>query len=134
VDAFEVRPGTWSLIVAGRSYVIDVARTPHGTLVANGAGESLIDIDDVRRRRLARAVDRKGSRGKGEIVKAPIAGKVVKLLVESGQVVESGQSVAVLEAMKMENEIRADRGGEVAAVHVRPGQSVDTLEPLVTLA
>jgi biotin carboxyl carrier protein len=59
---------------------------------------------------------------------------VVKLLVEVGATVAAGEGVAVLEAMKMENEIKADRGGVVSAVHVRPGQSVETQETLVSLA
>ena len=47
--------------------------------------------------------------------------------------VEPGQPVAVLEAMKMENEITADRGGSVTTIHAQPGQSVETQEPLLTL-
>jgi biotin carboxyl carrier protein len=133
VDAREVRPGTWSLIVDGRSHLVDLARTPRGTVVGNRVSDVLLEIDDARRRRLASAVQRDRGRDAGEVVRAPIAGKVVKVLVEVDQVVAAGQGVAVLEAMKMENEIKADRGGKVATVHVRPGQSVDTQEPLVTL-
>ena len=134
VDAVEVRAGTWSLLVDGESFIIDLETGKRGTVVQSRTGETRIDIDDARRKRLARAVDRRGARGKGEVVKAPIAGKVVKLLVVCGEAVTSGQGVAVLEAMKMENEIKADRGGEVSAVHVQPGQSVETQEPLVTLS
>lgn len=133
VDAVEVRPGTWSLLIDGQSYVVDLDRTERGTVVHSGGSETHIDIDDARRKRLARAVKR-NSAGRGEVVKAPIAGKVVKLLVAEGESVASGQGVAVLEAMKMENEIKADRGGAVSAVHVQPGQSVETQEPLVTLS
>ena len=68
------------------------------------------------------------------MVAAPIAGRVVKLLVGVGDDVVAGQPVAVLEAMKMENEILAERGGKVSALHVQPGVTVDTQDPMVTLA
>jgi biotin carboxyl carrier protein len=58
---------------------------------------------------------------------------VVTILVAAGDAVEAGQGVAVLEAMKMENEIKADRGGTVAAIHAEAGQSVEANDQLVTL-
>jgi biotin carboxyl carrier protein len=64
---------------------------------------------------------------------APIPGKVVKVHVSVGEVVEAGQALVVLEAMKMENELTADRRGKVAAVHVEPGQIVDAGGLLVEL-
>jgi pyruvate carboxylase subunit B len=134
VDARQVRPGTWSLLIDGASFVIDLERGKRGTVVQSTAGETRVEIDDARRKRLARAVGRRDGVSKGEVVMAPIAGKVVKVLVAKGDTVAAGQGVAVLEAMKMENEIKADRGGAVSAVHVEPGQSVDTREPLVTLS
>ncbi|MFN8376818.1 MAG: biotin/lipoyl-containing protein [Anaerolineae bacterium] len=57
-------------------------------------------------------------------VKAPIPGMVTRINVEIGKAVEAGQPVAVLEAMKMENEIRAPRAGTVRAVQAAPGQTV----------
>lgn len=57
-------------------------------------------------------------------VKAPIPGLITRLLVRVGDLVEVGQPLLVLEAMKMENEIRAPRSGQIAALHVQPGQSV----------
>ena len=65
---------------------------------------------------------------------APIAGKVVKVLVEVGATVAAGQGVIVLEAMKMENELTAERGGTVAKIHKAAGEPVDSGELLVTLA
>lgn len=57
-------------------------------------------------------------------IKAPIPGLITRLLVEVGDKVEIGRPLLVLEAMKMENEIRAARSGTVAALHVSPGQGV----------
>ena len=64
---------------------------------------------------------------------APIAGKVVKLLVEMGTEVAPGTPVIVLEAMKMENEIVAERGGKVTAINKQAGQAVETGDVLVEL-
>ncbi len=132
VDAVEIRPGTWSLLVDGRSLLVDVDRRAGGTALLVAGEEVRVELADARRSRLAQAVGaRPGARG--ELIRAPIAGKVVKLLVATGAEVTAGQGVAVLEAMKMENEIRADRGGEVDTIHVGPGQSVESGELLVTL-
>ena len=56
---------------------------------------------------------------------AYMPGRVVAVLVEEGDEVAAGQGVVVLEAMKMENEIRAEVAGKVIKLHVRPGQSVE---------
>ena len=66
-------------------------------------------------------------------IKAPIPGLIARLNVEPGQAVEAGQTVLVLEAMKMENEIRASKGGVVRQVHVKPGQTVVLNEALVEI-
>ncbi len=134
IDAVEIRPGTWSLLVDGASLVVDVDRRAHELALLFGGEEAGIELVDASRRRLAQAVGHGGrSAARGEVVRAPIAGKVVKLLVAAGDEVAADQGVAVLEAMKMENEIKAERGGVVETVHVRPGQSVETREPLFTL-
>jgi glutaconyl-CoA/methylmalonyl-CoA decarboxylase subunit gamma len=133
VDAVEIRPGTWSLLADGMSLVVDLdRRTPPAVLFAGA--EARVELVDARRRRLAQSVAQGAGAQKGEVVRAPIAGRVVKLLVAAGDQVAADQGVAVLEAMKMENEIKAARGGVVETLHVQPGQSVDTQEPLITLA
>jgi biotin carboxyl carrier protein len=134
VDAALVRPGTWSLVIDGRSHLVDLDARKLGTTALVAGRETPVEVEDARRKRLAAAVAASGvGGGAGEVVRAPIAGKVVKILVASGDEVEAGQSVAVLEAMKMENEIQAERGGTVDAVHAEAGQSVDTGDQLVTL-
>jgi biotin carboxyl carrier protein len=67
------------------------------------------------------------------VVKAPMPGLVLRLEVEVGQRVEPGTGVVVLEAMKMENEIKAQGSGVVAAIHVEAGQAVDKGTPLVEI-
>jgi biotin carboxyl carrier protein len=60
-------------------------------------------------------------------------GKIVRLLVEAGQTVETGQGVVVMEAMKMQNELKTRRAGRVAAVAVRPGETVSAGAILATI-
>jgi biotin carboxyl carrier protein len=67
-------------------------------------------------------------------VKAPIPGLIARVLVAAGQQVQAGDPLLVLEAMKMENEIRAQRAGVVNALHVNPGQSVARHEVLVEIS
>lgn len=64
---------------------------------------------------------------------APIPGKVLAVKVASGDEVAAGQSLVVLEAMKMENELTAEQAGRVTAVHIEPGDTVESGELLVEL-
>jgi len=64
-------------------------------------------------------------------VKAPIPGVIARVLVEAGEQVEIGQPLLILEAMKMGNEIRAPRGGQVGTVHIAVGRIVTRGELLV---
>jgi acetyl-CoA/propionyl-CoA carboxylase, biotin carboxylase, biotin carboxyl carrier protein len=87
-------------------------------------------------RRIARrltAIRKRGASVSGDDVVAPMHGLIVELGVGPGDVVSEGQVVAVIEAMKMMNEIRAHRGGTVKAVHVSSGSSVESGSPLLTL-
>ena len=133
VDARAVRPGTWSLLIAGTAYLVDLDHRRNGIAASVGAGEVMLQVEDALHRKLAQAAGPR-TQVRGEAIRAPIAGKVVKVLVELGQAVEPGTPVIVLEAMKMENELVAERGGTVAAVHKVAGQAVDTGDPLVDLA
>ncbi|MCA9675624.1 MAG: biotin/lipoyl-binding protein [Kofleriaceae bacterium] len=133
VDARPVRPGTWSLIIDGRSHVVDLDARGARTAASTGLDEALGTVEDARTRKLARAAARHPA-ATGEQLCAPIAGKVVKVLVEVGATVAAGQGVIVLEAMKMENELTAERGGTVAKIHKAAGEPVDSGELLVTLA
>jgi pyruvate carboxylase subunit B len=134
VDARPVRPGTWSVILDGRSHLVDLDPRAGGTLATTALTDAIAKVEDARTRKLARAAGRGGvGPSTGEELRAPIAGKVVKVLVAVGDTVAAGQGVVVLEAMKMENELAADRGGKVTAIHKQAGQPVDSGELLVTL-
>ncbi len=134
-DVRQVRPGTWSLIIDGRSYLIDLDRRQQETSVTVEGQDYTVTVEDARRRRMVQATGRGGKDARsGEILKAPIAGKVVKVLVSAGDAVVAGQGMVILEAMKMENQISCEGDGVVTEVHVEPGQSVDNMDKLVSLS
>ena len=76
----------------------------------------------------------KAPAGAGEKVNSPRPGVIVEVSVKEGQAVKSGQKVAVLEAMKMENEISAPKDGTITAIHVNKGDSILEGAPIVTIA
>ena len=134
VDGKAIRPGTWSLVIDGRSFVVDLDQRRTGVHASVGASEVTLQVEDALHRRLSQAAG--GGRAastRGESIRAPIAGKVVKVLVAAGDQVAPGTPVIVLEAMKMENELVAERGGTVAGIHKSAGQAVDTGDLLVEL-
>ncbi len=133
VDAKAVRPGTWSLLIEGKQFIVDLDPRRGGAIAASvGASEVLLTVEDALQRRLAAAASPRATQ-RGETVRAPIAGKVVKVLVEVGAVVAAGTPVIVLEAMKMENELVSEHGGTVAQIAKTAGQPVDTGDVLIEL-
>lgn len=84
--------------------------------------------------RFGRRAAEGGAAGSGpQLVTAPMPGRVARLLVQAGDVVEARQGLVVIEAMKMENELRAARAGRVKAVRVAEGQSVEAGALLVAV-
>jgi glutaconyl-CoA/methylmalonyl-CoA decarboxylase subunit gamma len=134
VDAAAIRRGTWSLVLDGQSFTVDLDPRRNGVHASVGAGEVLLAVEDALHRRLsAAAAGARGDKTTGETIRAPIAGKVVKVLVAPGDQVAPGIAVIVLEAMKMENELVAERGGTVKTISKQTGQAVDTGDVLIEL-
>jgi biotin carboxyl carrier protein len=132
VDARALRAGTWSLVIGGASYLVDLDHRRTGIAASVGDSEAMLQVEDALHKRLASAAGTRPS-ARGEALRAPIAGKVVKVLVAVGDQVPAGAAVIVLEAMKMENELAAERGGTVSAIHKAAGQAVDTGDLLVEI-
>ena len=80
-----------------------------------------------------KAIAAPAAAGEGTPVEAPMPGTILKVLVSNGQAVKSGDAVAVLEAMTMENEITAPCDGTVTSVCVNTGDSVDAGKVLLTI-
>ena len=116
-----------------KSYEIAFEPTATGELVVHVNGVPIpLTISDSRRRQRQGAGDRGGGSGRGTIV-APMPGRIVKVLVKPNETVSARQPLVVVEAMKMENELRAPRGGTVAEVRVSEGSSVEANTVLVVL-
>jgi biotin carboxyl carrier protein len=127
-----IRPGTWSIIVDGRQHLVDLDKRRTGIAASVRASEVVLQVEDALHRRLAQAAQPR-ERASGEALRAPIAGKVVKVLVAVGDTVAPHTPVIVLEAMKMENEIVSEHGGTVKAIHKQATQAVDTGDLLIEL-
>jgi biotin carboxyl carrier protein len=119
-----------SLIVDGRSYEAGIVRRPDGYTVALNGATLDIELKDAARGEGASA----RPRAAGPVgIRAPMPGRVVRVLVEAGQQVEAGQGLLVMEAMKMENELKAPRAGRVRDVQVGERQAVETGALLLVL-
>jgi biotin carboxyl carrier protein len=138
-DWCEVSPGVYSLIIAGRSYEARVAPQPadaaaRGATVYQvrfGSEEYLVEIRDPRFRRPAGADA--AHEGPQEL-RAPMPGRIVKVLVAEGEKVTAGQGLLVIEAMKMQNELRAPRAARVERIFIAEGAGVETGSKLMRLA
>jgi biotin carboxyl carrier protein len=97
-----------------------------------GSGYRAVARVESDRSRLAGVASRVGGAGPSRIV-APMPGRVVKVLVAQGDTVAAGAPIVIVEAMKMENELSADRPGVVVGVHASEGDTVDGGAVLVTL-
>jgi biotin carboxyl carrier protein len=135
-DAFEadVRPlgGTsFSVLIGNRCFDLDVIQEGEELVVVSRGGATRVTlVDTARRRRSAGA--RQQADGKAEM-RAMMPGRVVNLLVAVGDEVAHQQGVLVLEAMKMENEIKSPKAGKVTEIKVSPGQTVEKGELLVVI-
>jgi len=127
VDWLDAADGFASLLVAGRSYDALISPRPGGYTVALRGGRHDVLLADPA------AVPSRGPTGGETRLVAPMPGKVVRVLVERGQGIAAAQGLVVVEAMKMENELKAPREGTVREVHVREGQAVEGGALLVVL-
>jgi biotin carboxyl carrier protein len=134
VDARPTEGGALSLLLGTDAFEVDSDALPgNGGVRVDVRGERYeIEILDGRQRRQRRAGGGGNVVSEGSVI-APMPGKVVKLFVGPGDRVRAGQGIIVIEAMKMENELRAVRDGVVREVRVRVGQAVEIRETLVVI-
>lgn len=125
-DIVQVEPGVYSILRDGASYEVRVgAEQVH-------VGERRFDfgVDDPRKWKRSAA----GGAAHGNAnIAAPMPGKIVRLLVASGDIVEPGQGVIVVEAMKMQNELKSPIAGRVSAVRCAENDSVNAGAVLVVI-
>jgi biotin carboxyl carrier protein len=115
-----------------RSYEVAVDRRSNGERIVHVNGQAVrVSVVDPRARLAWKAgIAALSGTGPRSIV-SPMPGRIVKVLVKAGERVEANQGLVVVEAMKMENELRAPRAGRVAEVKVVDGMSVDANAVLI---
>ena len=123
VDAILARRDVLSLLVDGRSYEVKREQTATDLHLWVGSTRYGVEVRDPRSLRSRRdaAGDEKGPKK----VIAPMPGRVVRLLVSEGAEVEAGQGIVVVEAMKMQNEIKSPKKGVVQKLMATPGATVN---------
>jgi biotin carboxyl carrier protein len=134
VDATRVGFYGLSLLDVASGIVRDVQVTPTGTrseLLVTTGGRTIVAT--LNGRRSGRAPGEGGSADGEQAVTAPMPGRVVRVLVSPGDEVAVRQGVVVVEAMKMENELRSPKAGRVKDVAVAPGTSVEAGRTLVVI-
>ena len=119
--------GTWSILIDGRSYAVTLLG--QGEVSVNGRVFH-VEVFDPRGLRGRRAAAESSG---PQAVAAPMPGRVIRVLVEAGQQVEAGQGLIVVEAMKMQNEMKSPRAGRVAAVKAAAGATVSAGDILVVI-
>jgi biotin carboxyl carrier protein len=131
-DAVKISPSAYSILLGGRSLEAIVEETAEGLLVYVAGREFQVEITDPRswRSRRGGSIELEGR----QQVAAPMPGKIVSVLVAPGQKVEAGQGLLVIEAMKMQNEIRSPKSGMVERLLAREGQTVGAGEILAIVA
>ena len=137
VEARSLGPFVKSLLVDGESHEAAVFRSGDNGTSAWSVGwhgrTTRIELVDPLTHLATEARGDSGRSGR-RVVAAYMPGRVVSVAVAEGAAVEAGQPLVVLEAMKMQNEIQADRAGTVTKVHVVAGQAVEGGDPLLELA
>lgn len=123
-------PGVYSILMDGRSYDARVEGTAGALVVVIDGYRFEIEVRDPRR--WTRASGGRGGEGV-ETIATPMPGKVVRVLVSPGDAVEAGQGIVVVEAMKMQNELKASRAGRVLTAPAKEGATVAAGEVLATI-
>jgi biotin carboxyl carrier protein len=137
VEVIEAEAGVWVLRQGAQQTVaqVDGVGAKMSVEIRRPGADPLVVAAEVGGTRAKPAATAKTAEATGPVtMRSPIPGRVVKVLVKVDDRVTVGQTVIVLEAMKMENELRAPRAGRVTAVHCREGAAVEAGQELVVLA
>ena len=131
VDARPTGGGGWSLLLGQASTVADVTEE-NGSFVVHVEGEAYAIRVEEETRYIIRTRGGAAASG-GQVLKAPMPGRVVLVEVAVGQAVKSGDGLVILEAMKMENEFKACVTGTVKEIRVEVGQTVNPGDVLLVI-
>ncbi|MGH7828182.1 MAG: biotin/lipoyl-containing protein [Candidatus Binatia bacterium] len=124
VDGKKTGHTNYSLIVDNRSFEIEVDNSEDEYRVLVDGRNYRVNLIDERRARVDGAEGGIQLQGR-QTVSVPMPGRVTAVLVAQGDTVEKGQGLVIVEAMKMENEVRSPVAGEVKEIKVKPGEAVE---------
>ncbi len=132
LEALVLPHGAVSMIVEGQSFSVEFDEKGDEVGVLLRGQHTRFDVVDERKLRMRAAGAGFKAEGK-QTVTAPMPGKIVKLFVKVGDVVTEGQGLVVIEAMKMENELKSPKAGTVTQVTTKEGATVENGSPLVVV-
>ncbi|MBL8955310.1 MAG: biotin/lipoyl-binding protein [Myxococcaceae bacterium] len=124
--------GAVSLIIDGESYAVEFEEVGDEVRVLVKGQVTKVDVADERKMRMRAAGGSFTVEGK-QTIAAPMPGKVVKVFVKVGDTVTEGQGIVVVEAMKMENELKSPKAGKVVEVAAVEGTAVENGAKLVVV-
>lgn len=133
VDARLTAQGIYSLLVDGVSHVADVVDR-EGACVVDVGGEQYEITVEEQTRHIIRTRGGAAGEARSRTLTAPLPGKISRVAVQPGDTVQAGDTLLVIEAMKMENEFKAGAAGTVAEVRVAPGQAVNAGDVLIVMS
>ena len=133
LDVRRVGPTSFSILVRDRSFDLDVARDGDELIVASRGGAMRVTLVDATRHAQRVRAGRHPHAAGPAVVKAMMPGRIVNVLVKPGEEVMHHQGLIVVEAMKMENELKSPKAGKVVEIKVLPGQTVEKGELLVII-
>jgi len=124
------------VLVDGKEVQVDINASQNAPRAAtrSGAAKTAGTAGPVAKKAPAKAAAPRAAQVGSKNLLSLMPGVVIKIMVKEGQQVAAGDVLLVLEAMKMENEIRSDRSGAIGSINVTPGQQVQTGDSLVTFA
>jgi len=131
-DAVEVSPGIYSIRISGKSFECRVERWADALRISAGGREYTVAVRDPRKWERNRGAAA-STEGRQSVV-APMPGKIVRLLVKKGETVKAGQGIAVVEAMKMQNEVRSPKAGVIERLQVEEGRAVNAGDTIAVVA
>ena len=122
VDVHLVKPGVLSLHLAGKAYRCVLEESTEGTAIHLAGKRHPYRVDDPRSLKSRRS--RHAGADGPKSVTAPMPGRVVRVLASLGDTVDAHQSIVVIEAMKMQNELKSPKAGKVVQLRATPGSTV----------
>lgn len=123
----------YSLVIDGKSYEAYVYEGENELQVLLQGQQYPVKVEDEREKRLRAAAGGTVSETAEFHLRAPMPGLVVAVTVEADQQVAKGQVLIILESMKMQNELKSPRAGKVTRIRVKPGETVEQRQTLLTV-